>query len=599
MAFAYTLLLSAMMVWRYHEFMKESANSNLDAMQRSAALGHEVFSLLTWMQVLVWMLIAPALTAPAIATERESGLLNDLLLSHLKPWQIVAGKMWSAMSFILLMILISLPITAMCFLLGGVSGGEFGAALLLQSATAFTCAMMGLAASAHYRRAVPAMTMSYLFLILWNISSAISYALSIAGRSVGPGSIYSFPSWLLDAGEIYGASNPILAAVDLVSPLRLSISRGIGAGTLLDEWPLWMPCIFLLLIFALSRFWHAVREVRKPEGEPAWLERRRNKGQNATTDETRGDRQSTLQRVGAAQGREKAAKRRSWSIPFVSRLSFSNPLLQRETRSKFHIRRPSTLIVVLFLLPLATVSYLYVRLFFYTLRDSDTRDFLVPMLAIVYMFVAILMTAMMGSSAFTRERETGTWENLLLTLLPPRAIILAKVLAPVVACSMYSLVLWPLIIPCIRRLRYSQPGQSSWQLDGMSLTQIVAGCLILLGVAWLCTCWGMLCSWYSKRTATAMGWTIGSMFLVWIFAPIFLVWTSNSFSNNDSIGEFMRYCHPLVALMPIVERRFPSDLRTSVIWDGVTSFMGFFLLGCLLLGIIYRELRRESGLDRN
>ena len=53
-------------------------------------------------------------------------------MSRLTPLQIVTGKLLSALSFIGLMMVVPLPSIAICFLLGGVSPGEFCLAALLQ-----------------------------------------------------------------------------------------------------------------------------------------------------------------------------------------------------------------------------------------------------------------------------------------------------------------------------------------------------------------------------------------------------------------------------------------------------------------------------------
>jgi ABC-type transport system involved in multi-copper enzyme maturation permease subunit len=272
--------------------------------------------------------------------------------------------------------------------------------------------------------------------------------------------------------------------------------------------------------------------------------------------------------------------------------------LQREARSKFRIRRPSRLIVVLFALPLATLLYLYGKLSLAALNDDYAREPLVIAIGIIYLMVTILMTAIMGSGALARERETGTWEGLLLSLLPVRSIIAAKVLAPVLACFSYSIIFWPLLALCITRWRFAGSRHND-----VSLTQVLAGFLVILSTAWLCTAWGMLCSWYAKRSATATGWAVGSMLMAWIFFPVFLIWsfTSNSRGSGEAMLEIMRYWHPFIALVPIAEpTNFPSYRveRLSVLWDGFTSSAAFFFLGCLMLRVVYHGIRHESGLDR-
>ena len=59
------------------------------------AHGPSLLSLWGLIFVALAFLLAPALSAPAIASEREAGLLESLQLSPLRPLQIAIGK-WAA-----------------------------------------------------------------------------------------------------------------------------------------------------------------------------------------------------------------------------------------------------------------------------------------------------------------------------------------------------------------------------------------------------------------------------------------------------------------------------------------------------------------------
>ena len=59
--------------------------------------GRELFVALSYMQLCVWLLIVPGLTAPGIAFERERGLLEALQLSGMRPSSIVFGKLTAVM----------------------------------------------------------------------------------------------------------------------------------------------------------------------------------------------------------------------------------------------------------------------------------------------------------------------------------------------------------------------------------------------------------------------------------------------------------------------------------------------------------------------
>jgi ABC-2 type transport system permease protein len=71
-------------------------------------------------QFILILFIAPALTAGAVAGERERQTLDLLLCTNLAPQAIVIGKLLASMSHILILIIASLPMFSIVFLYGGI-----------------------------------------------------------------------------------------------------------------------------------------------------------------------------------------------------------------------------------------------------------------------------------------------------------------------------------------------------------------------------------------------------------------------------------------------------------------------------------------------
>ena len=99
-----------------------------------------------------WLILAPLLTAGAIAGERERGLLENLLLSPLTTRQIMHGKWLSGLALATLLLIVPLPVAAICFQLGGLAPLEFLGASLFQATTAMLGATVGLWSSARAAR---------------------------------------------------------------------------------------------------------------------------------------------------------------------------------------------------------------------------------------------------------------------------------------------------------------------------------------------------------------------------------------------------------------------------------------------------------------
>ena len=72
-------------------------------------------------QLLLTLLLAPGVTAGAIAAEVERGTFEQLSLTGLPPRQLVKGKYLGTVTPLLLMVLSGLPVTAMATLCGGVA----------------------------------------------------------------------------------------------------------------------------------------------------------------------------------------------------------------------------------------------------------------------------------------------------------------------------------------------------------------------------------------------------------------------------------------------------------------------------------------------
>jgi ABC-type transport system involved in multi-copper enzyme maturation permease subunit len=81
----------------------------------------DVFILLSLLQYGLIIFITPGLTAGAICGERERQTLSVLLTTNLSPWQVIIGKWLASLSFILLLILSSLPLYGLLILFGGIS----------------------------------------------------------------------------------------------------------------------------------------------------------------------------------------------------------------------------------------------------------------------------------------------------------------------------------------------------------------------------------------------------------------------------------------------------------------------------------------------
>lgn len=107
-------------------------------------------------------IIAPALTAVSITTERQRLSLDLLVTTPLSASELLVGKMISSVAFLALLLALSLPASALCVILGGATLGDVIRVYLLLAIDGLVLAAIGLAISCTVRASLPALVWSYL-----------------------------------------------------------------------------------------------------------------------------------------------------------------------------------------------------------------------------------------------------------------------------------------------------------------------------------------------------------------------------------------------------------------------------------------------------
>ena len=112
-----------------------------------ANYGQILFSYLVVFQVILLTFITPALTAGAISSERERQTIDLLFVTRLRPFSIIWGKLLASMSFVVLLLILSIPIFSLVFLFGGIELDQVVYAFLVTLVTALMLGVLGIAFS--------------------------------------------------------------------------------------------------------------------------------------------------------------------------------------------------------------------------------------------------------------------------------------------------------------------------------------------------------------------------------------------------------------------------------------------------------------------
>lgn len=221
-------------------------------------------------------LVAPAVAASAIQSEKERGTMDLLLSTGLSPLSIVLGKTLTALSFVLVLIATALPAFAPAWTFGGVGFREIGLAALIIVATALLMVAVSVFFSAIASSSLAAAM--YAYCIAWLVGPGIVSLYLIA-------SAFNAGDWLrpllyfdpllamLSVPEALGEQ----AAPFLPSNIKgLLVQPPLELGGRSHKFPLWAgtlvlySMISLLLLLAAAARCEPLRLRRMQTG---WLER--------------------------------------------------------------------------------------------------------------------------------------------------------------------------------------------------------------------------------------------------------------------------------------------------------------------------------------
>jgi ABC-2 type transport system permease protein len=155
----YILLLGGV-GWAIFSSTAATARNSFNGAQ-AANYGQVLFLWLILFQMVLLAFITPALTAGAVSSERERQTIDLLFVTKLPAFSILWGKLLASMSFVILLLLLSVPIFSLVFLFGGIELDQVLIAFLVTSVAALTLGIIGLACSTAFKRTLPATVSAY------------------------------------------------------------------------------------------------------------------------------------------------------------------------------------------------------------------------------------------------------------------------------------------------------------------------------------------------------------------------------------------------------------------------------------------------------
>ncbi len=255
-----------------------SASSPYSGFDRQA-LGKVVFFGVVGIELLMVCFITPSFTVNAISGERERQTYDLLRTTLLSARALVFGKLASAMSFVLLLLLAAFPLQSLAFLLGGIAPEEVAIASLLLFVTAFLYGAAGILFSSIMRRTLGATVLTYSFVLLTTLGLPIILIATLPILGV-IGFSSNTPPIILQVVLIYGlglfiCTNPLAAGIASEVILLENNTVFYFTQSIYDpntsnsiQLPLvspWLPFAVFALLFGLVLIFLSILAVRRAE----------------------------------------------------------------------------------------------------------------------------------------------------------------------------------------------------------------------------------------------------------------------------------------------------------------------------------------------
>lgn len=260
----YLLLMGAFVSLIYLGFY---VNSSSDVTSTRQA-GQTIFITMVSVQTFLVIFIGPSFTSGAITGEKERQTYDLLRTTLLSPSAFVAGKLFSALSYVFLLLLAAVPLISLAFMLGGVATSEVLLSQLILLVSGVTFAMLGLNFSSTMRTTMAASVTTYATALFLTIGTPILAV--IIGSILGTILFTSTAPWFLEAFTIYAGlllSATNLPATLIISDLFLREENTLwGFSEMIDGHNVWFFSpwyVFLAfhLLFAFYLFRRTVKRV--------------------------------------------------------------------------------------------------------------------------------------------------------------------------------------------------------------------------------------------------------------------------------------------------------------------------------------------------
>ena len=363
----------------------------------TASFGLLLFQIVAFVQLLLTLFFAALSAAGAVSQEKDRRTFVLLLLTDMRDYEIVLGKLVGALLPILTLQLVSAPVLAMLLLLGGIDPEQVFQAVLVLLASAVAAGSLGGLVALWREKTYQALALSVLFLVLY-------ICLTQGVGTVGP-KLSATVNW----PTVQAWLDPFLAMQTVLEPPAAGWGGPAPAYGFLLVMLAWCAVLNGVGIWKLRKW--------NPSGEPIMQREVVSASADPESDESI-----------AAEKRAKAH-----AAPGPARQVWANPIMWREVRTLAYGRRP-LLVKVAFGVVLALILYFAIS---ELNRPGGRPTFAAAYGLVPVAILSLLLVAAQAVTSVTSERDGGALDVLLVTDVSPKEFVFGKLFGVLYNCKEY------------------------------------------------------------------------------------------------------------------------------------------------------------------
>lgn len=475
--------------------------------------------------------LVPAFPATSIVNEKNNKTLALLLNSPLRGPAIYFGKIAGVLMFSLLVLLCSLPASAACFAMGGISlSQQLGMLYLILFFMIIQYSTLGMLISSHVQTSDAGVRITYTAVFCLLLVTLIPSAF-LRGTSF-------FPATLLTSAEWLRCLSPLPAMMEILGDGDVGNSGLRQASTLVRFLMLTVISSVLFASLTLTRLNYRIFDRSKSKG-------------TITNDRALSTR--LVRRLIFIVD----PQRRTNGIPW-----YLNPVMVKEFRCRKFGRSQWLLRLI------AGCSIVSMLLTFLATTSAESWGVATigPLLVLMQVILVVVLTPSLASGLISGERDSGGWEILRMTPLSTLRVITGKLLS----------VVWTLLLVLMATL----PGYVMTVLIKPDLSLQIQ--LVLVSLFW------------TTLQALAISAAVGSLFrytavstsvtyvaVVAFFLTPMLFWVAREAPFGHSTVETALLATPVGAALNVIGASGFEDyqLLPAAWWiSGIVSALMFFVL---------------------